>query len=172
MRRRQPPLPTVWLMTDERLGDALWVAVRHLPRGAGVVFRHHATPELERRRLFARLVREARARRLVVIRAGAPCGYGASGVHKQRPVAGGLRTMPVHTVREARQMGPRVDAVFVSPVFATRSHPGGRALGVRGAEALARSVPVAAVALGGMDAGRFRRLRGFVGWAGIDVWLG
>jgi thiamine-phosphate pyrophosphorylase len=38
-------------MTDERLGDALWTALRRLPRGAGIVFRHYATPPAERRAL-------------------------------------------------------------------------------------------------------------------------
>ena len=62
--------------------------------------------------------------------------------------------------------------VFVSPVFATRSHPGARALGPLRAAAIARGLPVLWMALGGMDAGRFRRLSGlgFHGWAAIDAW--
>ena len=32
-------LPRLWLMTDERVGDALIPAVERLPRGAGTVFR-------------------------------------------------------------------------------------------------------------------------------------
>ena len=50
-------LPTRWLMTDERLGDAIWPALARLPRGAGVVFRHYATPAAERRALFAAVAR-------------------------------------------------------------------------------------------------------------------
>ncbi|HEX4695371.1 thiamine phosphate synthase [Sphingomonas sp.] len=157
-------------MTDERLGDGLWPAIERLPRGSGIVFRHYATPADERRRIFARVVRLARARGLVVVRAGAWCGPGADGVHNRR--GRGWRTKSAHSRAEARAAGRRgVDAVFVSPVFATRSHPGAEALGPRRAERIARELPVAAIALGGMDAERFRGLRGFYGWAGIDAWL-
>lgn len=158
-------------MTDERLGEGLWPAIRRLPRGAGIVFRHYRTPPAERRRLFARVVRLARARGIVVVRAGDPCGYGATGMHGPGRRIAGLRTMPAHSPREAIRMGGP-DALFVSPVHSTRSHPGGNALGPRRAMALARMLPVPAIALGGMDARRFARLRGFHGWAGIDAWSG
>ena len=156
-------------MTDERQGAALWDALRRLPRGAGVVFRHYATPAAERRLLFAQVVRVARAQGLVVVRAGAWCGPGGDGVHNQR--GRGVRTASAHSLAEARAAVRRgADAVFVSPVFATRSHPGGDVLGVRGAERIARAVRVPVIALGGTDATRFREVRGFYGWAAIDAW--
>ena len=58
MNRRQPHpprlwhpkrLPRLWMMTDERQGDALWSALERLPRGAGVVFRHYSLPAAARR---------------------------------------------------------------------------------------------------------------------------
>lgn len=169
--RRRHPVPRLWLMTDERLGDGLWDAVRRLPRGAGVVFRHHATPPKARRALFARLRRIARARGLVLVRAGAMALPGEMGRHKAR--GPGLVTWPVHDAREARDARrARADAAFVSPVFATRSHPGAPALGARRAATLARSLAMARIALGGMDARRFRGLAGFDGWAAIDAWSG
>ena len=166
-----PRHPTRWLMTDERLGDALWAALERLPRGSGVMFRHYATPTAERRRLFARVRRVARRRGLVLVRAGAAAMRGEAGVHARR--GRGLVTWPAHDRREAVaawRAGARV--VFVSPVFATRSHPGARPLGPLRAAAVARGLPVAAIALGGMDARRFRRLRalGFAGFAAIDAW--
>lgn len=168
--RRCHPIPRVWLMTDERMGDDLWRAVRRLPRGGGIVFRHHATPLSERGRLFARLVRIARARGLVLVRAGTVPMRGEMGVHKRR--GRGLVTWPVHDAREAlaaRRAG--ADVAFVSPVFATRSHPAASGLGVRRAAVLARGLPMVRVALGGMNARRFRMVRGFDGWAGIDAWM-
>ncbi len=168
MRRRQP-VPLLWLMTDERLSDDLWRTVRRLPRGAGVVFRHHATPVAERRALFARLLRVARARGLVLVRAGDVAMRGEMGTHRGR--GPGLVTWPVHDLREAgvaRRAG--AELVFVSPVFATRSHPGAVGLGVVRAALLARRCVGARVALGGMDARRFRVVRGFDGWAAIDAW--
>ena len=61
---------------------------------------------------------------------------------------------------------------IVSPVFATRSHPGQEPLGIEAAIALARAFDGPAIALGGMNAERFAPLKGaFHGWAGIDAWL-
>ena len=159
-------------MTDERMGDGLWSALARLPRGAGVVFRHHATPPAERRRLFARVAGVARRRGLVVVRAGTQHMRGEDGAHNRPGRVRGLRTFAVHDARQAtaaRRMG--ADLVFVSPVFATRSHPGARVLGRHRAMTLARAARTPAVALGGMDDRRFRGLRCFWGWAGIDAWL-
>ena len=173
MRHRHPPVPTRWLMTDERLGPALWDALARLPRGSGVVFRHYRTPIAERRRLFARVLRVARARGLVLVRAGPVPMPGEMGVHARRGC--GFVTWPAHDRREAMagvRAGARV--LFVSPVFATRSHPGAPALPRWRAAAITRGLPVAAIALGGMDERRFRAVRriGFAGYAGIDCWSG
>lgn len=161
------PLPTLWLMTDERIGDLL-AAVRRLPRGAGVVFRHYATPAAERRRLWRRVLRIARARGLVLVRAGADRLPGEMGTHGRR--GAGVRTWPAHSRAEARA-GRRAgaDLLFVSPVFPTRSHPGAPALGPVRARAIGAGLGAPLIALGGMDAKRFRRLRGFGGWAAIDA---
>jgi thiamine-phosphate pyrophosphorylase len=159
-------------MTDERLGDGLWAALRRLPPGSGVVFRHYATPVRERRRLFRRVVRIARVRGLVVVRAGERAGFGEDGVHGGAR-GSGLRTAPAHDRREAVAAVRRgAEVVFVSPVFMTRSHPGGKTLGERGARRVSQGLPVVAIALGGMDARRFRKLIGFDGWAAIDAWGG
>jgi thiamine-phosphate pyrophosphorylase len=169
--RRADALPTIWLMTDERLGDALWPAIMALPRGAGIVFRHHATDAATRRALFMRVRAIARRRGLILIRAGATRLPGEHGVHNA--AGAGLRSAAVHSVREgiaARRQG--VDLVFISPVYATRTHPGAATLGALRAATIARYVALPAIALGGMDARRFRRLHGlgFHGWAGIDAW--
>lgn len=169
MRARHPDR---WLMTDERQGEALWRALERLPRGGGIVFRHHATPTTERARLFARVAAVARRRGLVLVRAGAPRFRGERGRHGRR--GPGLVTWPAHTRREAiAAVRAGATLVFVSPVFATRSHPGARALGPLRAAAIARGLPVAAIALGGVDERRYhRRLRalGFAGYAAIDAW--
>lgn len=168
--RRCHPVPTRWLMTDERLGADLWRALRRLPRGGGVVFRHHATPAAARRRLFRRVRAVALARGLVLLRAGEMPLPGEHGVHGRRR---GAFSRPVHDRAEAaaaRRAHPRV--VMVSPVFATRSHPGAASLGPRAAVRLLRDVPGVRIALGGMDERKWRRLHGFHGWAGIDAWIG
>ena len=168
MRRRQP-VPRLWLMTDERLGDRLWAALAQLPRGSGVVFRHYSLSPKDRRSLFARVLAVARRRRLVVVRAGRLPLRGEMGVHNGR--GRGLRTASVHS-RAELAAARDADVVFVSPVFATRSHPGVPSLGTVRLGLLVRRARVPVVALGGVDAARFRRLRGLPlhGWAGIDAW--
>ncbi|WP_374943837.1 thiamine phosphate synthase [Sphingomonas sp.] len=159
-------VPTAWLMTDERMGDQLWAALARVPPGGGVVFRHLTTPRAERLALFRRVRSVAVARRLVLVVAGERLPWAAR--HGgPRPV-----TAPAHDRREG-VAGVRKGArmLFVSPVFATRTHPGAKGLGVRRARAIVRGLPVGAVALGGMDARRWRGLQGFAGWAGIDGWL-
>ncbi len=71
-------------------------------------------------------------------------------------------------LRTAERAG--ADLVFLSPVFATRSHPKARPLGVRRFGLIANQAKVPVIALGGMDADKARRLHGAYGWAGIDAW--
>jgi len=167
---RHRALPTRWLMTDERMGEGLWRALRRVPRGGGVVFRHYSLPAGERRRLFARVRRVALLRGLVLVRAGEVRMPGEMGTHKAR--GHGVVTWPVHDARQARAARwAKAEVVFVSPVFATRSHPGGGSIGPRRARVLGRIAAMPIVALGGMDEQQFRRLRGFHGYAAIDAWL-
>lgn len=165
MSRRQP-LPRLWLMTDERQGHGLWAALERLPRGAGVVFRHYALAPSDRRKLFERVRRVARRRRLFLL---AGKGLVADGVHGGR--GRGFRSASAHGLRELRT-AERLGAslVFLSPAFPTRSHPGARALGPVRFGLIARQARVPVVALGGMNRRRARRLAHIYGWAGIDAW--
>ncbi|WP_223276567.1 thiamine phosphate synthase [Sphingomonas daechungensis] len=81
----------------------------------------------------------------------------------------------VHSVEEAEDAkADGATLVFVSPVYPTRSHPGGKALHRPQALRIAKAAGVPAIALGGMDELKSARLEreGFYGWAGIDAWLG
>jgi len=175
MPRRHPRIPPTWLMTDERMGDGLWTALERLPRGSGVVFRHYGVSAAERWKLFAKVAQIARRRGLVLIRAGEPAGRGEAGVHGlARAIRPGLRTAPAHSRREAiAAIRGGADALFVSPVFPTRSHPGAQALGRVRLGLLIRGLGVPVIALGGMDARRANGLRalGVQSWAAIDAWL-
>lgn len=169
-------LPTRWLMTDERGGDPVALAER-LPRGTGIVFRHHATPPAQRRALLEAVARVARRRRLVLVVAGDARARGVAGVHNRR--ARDPRQIVTRAVHSPAQIvtGIRAgaDLLFVSPVFATRSHPDARPLGVVRLGLLLGRRRVAAIALGGMNEARFARvarLPGVIGWAGIDAWDG
>lgn len=164
-------LPRRWLMTDERQGEALWSALERLPKGGGVVFRHYSLARPERRALFERVRHVARRRGLILIAAGDLPLPGARGVHKRR--GAGLRSASAHNLRELRAAERAgADLVFLSPVFATRSHPGAAPLGPRRFALIAHQARVPVIALGGMNEERFRALGGAYGWAGIDAWLG
>lgn len=171
MPTRHPPIPRLWLMTDPRLGDALWAALARLPRGSGVIFRHYQLPPRERHALFARIATVARRRGLVLLRAGAEPMRGEAGTHGRR--GRGLTTSPVHSRREAiAAIRAGADALLVSPVFPTRSHPGAPVLGPVRLGLLVHGLRVPVIALGGMDARKARRLKplGIHGWAAIDAW--
>ena len=171
MSKRHSSLPRIWLMTDERLGDALFAAIQALPRGSGIVFRHYATPAVQRRQLFDQVRRLARTRRLMVILAGPPHqaqAWRADGSHGRHR---GAMTAPVHTLAElnaAQKAGAKL--LFLSPVFATRSHPDARPLGRQRFAALCQKTHLPVIALGGMTAARFKRIKslGAYGWAAID----
>lgn len=178
-RRYAKNLPTIWLMTDERVGEAaLLAAAARLPRGkAGLVFRHYSTSRAERRALFDRIAAVARRRRLVLMLAGSPreaAAWGADGWHgrdKRRAGRCMLHSMSVHDARElAAASRAGANFIFLSPLFPTRSHPGGRALGRAGFAALARRADMPAMALGGVRAKHARQLHGIgaTGWAAID----
>lgn len=169
MPSRQP-LPRLWLMTDERLGDRLLDTVARLPGSAGIVFRHYSLVLAERRALFD-AVRQAAPG--PVLLAGTPAlaqAWGADGSHGRHP---GATTAPAHDLAEIRAAEAAGAAlIFLSPVFGTRSHPGAAVLGPQGFAALASKTRLPVVALGGMNAARAKRLSGAYGWAGIDAWLG
>ena len=172
MRHRH--LPRLWMMTDERQGDALWTALQRLPRGAGVVFRHYSLPQKERKALFERVARIARKRGLLLLRAGASLGergWQVDGVHGRR--GPGLRSASVHSLREIRSAErDGADLLFLSPAFTTRSHPGAPSLGPLRFTLLTRQTQLPVIALGGMNAAHARRLNDtrLYGWAAIDAW--
>jgi thiamine-phosphate pyrophosphorylase len=158
-------------MTDERQDARLWRALERLPRGSGVVFRHYRAED--RAEMFARVRRVARRRGLLLILAGPPQLaklWGADGSHgRHRGRRDLVRTAPAHNlgeIREAERSGAQL--IFLSPVFATRSHAEGKPLGRLGFAALARQTRLPVVALGGMN--ERRPLAGAYGWAGIDAW--
>ncbi|QMW22868.1 thiamine phosphate synthase [Sandaracinobacteroides saxicola] len=165
--------PRHWLFTDERLGDSLSPALARLPPGAGIVLRHYSLPPAGRLALARRIVK-ARPDLLLVI-AGEPLPL-PSLTHVprwSRRAPARPFTASAHTPRElSRALLLGAGLIFLSPVFATRSHPGARALGPMRFATLARRSPVPVIALGGMTPARQHRLAplGSHGFAAIDFW--
>jgi thiamine-phosphate pyrophosphorylase len=177
--KRQSRVPAIWLMTDERIATPdLLRAIARLPRGAAIIVRHYSLTEGERRALFDLVRKAARRRGGFVLLAGDATmarAWGADGHHGRTTrvldARGWLHSAPVHDHRElitAQRAG--ADALLISPLFATRSHPAAASLGVSRFAALARTASVPVIALGGVrprHAGLVRRL-GAVGFAAID----
>ena len=168
------PLSKIWLVSDARNDAALDRALKRLPRGSGLIFRHYHLPQAARRARFEQLRRLARqhGHRLVLSGTAAEARrWGADGAYGADLSRGPalLRLVTVHSLRELRR-ARRADAVLLSPVFPTRSHPGGKVLGPLRWQALAALSPVPVIALGGMTPRRAQQMKA-QRWAGIDAFL-
>jgi thiamine-phosphate pyrophosphorylase len=169
-------LPPLALMTDdERLADPL-AAARALPRGSMVVVR--ARDAARRAALAQAMAALSGARGLVVLIADDPAlAARADGLHlPQARAAQAVHWRAAHprwiitaAAHGATVSDDSLDAVFLSPVFPTASHPERAALGAARANAMAQALTVPAYALGGIDARNATLLRGFVGIAAIGA---
>lgn len=179
MRKRQPvpadALPRLWLLSDARNDAVLERALERLPRSSALVLRHYHLPPDERQARLRRLARIARARGHIVVLAGTASQAMASGALGAYGNAarlargpGMLRLVTAHNLREiGRAHRARADAILLSPVFPTRSHPGQPALGPVRFRLLAARAMVPVIALGGMTRRSAARLR-WRRWAAID----
>ena len=173
-------LPALVLMTDDRLADP-FAAARALPRGSMVVLR--AKNAAARAVLAAKLrpITRARGTKLLIADdAQLAQRVGADGIHLPQAHAkwaahwrachpGWIITAAAHTLNAAEARN--VDAVFLAPVFPTRSHPGGRYLGAILTRIIAQQTRTPVYALGGINAATATRLRGakLAGFAAIDA---
>ena len=158
MTARHPALPRIWLVTDARNDAELDHTIARLPRGSGVIFRHYHLMPNERAARLAQVRRLCRrfAHRLEI----AGQGYGPPAPHRTLATAHNLRE-----IGRANRCGAQ--AVLISPVFPTRSHPGGPTLGRVRLLLHARRAQMPVIALGGMSVRRFSGLP-VHGWAAID----
>lgn len=176
MEARQQSWPRIWLMTDERFGERLWEAIARLPAGAGIVFRHYSLTIAKREQLAREIAGIARQRGLALAIAAdvnLAKTVGAQLAHNPSSATDLPFSRSAHTIEEAKAARSAGAAlVFVSPVYATRSHPEREPLGTEGAAKVAQAAGVPAIALGGVNAQNFPLLEseGFYGWAGIDAW--
>jgi thiamine-phosphate pyrophosphorylase len=169
-------LPTLWLISDARNDAVLERALAALPRGSGLIYRHYHLDGPERLARFRALRRAARARGHRIVLADSALTareWGADGIYgSPRSLwprrAGLIHLATAHSLQElglAARLG--ADAALLSPVFPTRSHPGGGTLGAVRFRLLARQAGLPVIALGGMSAARARAL-GWPRWAAID----
>jgi thiamine-phosphate pyrophosphorylase len=168
-------LPNLWLISDQRNDAVLEEALARLPNESGFVFRHYHLEPAPRRERFGQLAFACRrAGHLVVLSADADTAveWDADGVYgppaKLSQRTGLLRFAAVHGTKEIRLADrAEVDAMFLSPVYPTRSHPDGRYLGKNRFLTLASLAKAPVIALGGLNAERAADL-GWPRWAAID----
>lgn len=175
MHTRQP-IPDLWLLSDERNDATLEQALARLPVGSGFVFRHYHLADAMRRKRFEALAAIARAGGHRIILSGDPelaLQWGAEGIYGVPAMLGErscglLRLASAHDAEEVEQANrAHADAVMISPVFQTRSHPGKGYLGIGRFRELAAQAQMPVIALGGMTAERARAV-GSRRWAAID----
>lgn len=186
---KQPSGQRAWperiLMTDEdRLADPL-PTVESLPRGSAVILRHYGFSGREE--LARRLVSMTRRRHIkVLVAADARLAHrvGADGLHLPEAMAalgpgpwrawakpGWMVTAAAHSPAALfRAQASGADAVLLSPVFPTASHPEAAGLGPVRFSRWCRQSPLPVYALGGLTAAGIKRLEGsnVMGFAGIS----
>ncbi|WP_337190883.1 thiamine phosphate synthase [Qipengyuania algicida] len=181
MSERQTPsrnLPFLWLLSDARNDAGLEDALTALPPGSGFVFRHYHLDPKQRRRRFDHLVEIAGKNDHLVILAraswaevaawGADGTYAAPGCELGQRLATGWLLTTAHDEQElAAAATCGADGIFLSPVFPTRSHPDGEALGPERFLALANASTTPVIALGGMTRERAKALP-WLRWSAID----
>ena len=173
-------VPSLVLMTDDdRLPDPI-LAARALPPGAMIVVRARGAA---RRTVLAREIMViARTRALIVLIANDPrlaAQSGADGLH--------LSQVQAHLAAHWRALRPRwfisvaahdmraaaicrfADALLLSPIFPTLSHPQALALTPVRANRMAHGLRIPVYALGGVTPRNARLLHGFAGIAAIGA---
>jgi thiamine-phosphate pyrophosphorylase len=190
-------LPRRLALTDPLRAPDPFALLATLPQGAGLIWRaYDAAPSRE---ALQGLARAARRKHVTLFVALAPEAGRRARFHNRHLAEHQLEipytdhvwlrarrgachiavTAAAHSERAvmaAARAG--VDAVLISPVFATASHPGAATLGALRFAALARlarKLGIEAYALGGVtDPGKIRRLTGSgaTGVAGIGLFTG
>jgi thiamine-phosphate pyrophosphorylase len=164
-------LPPLILMTDDdRLPDPP-ASVRALPKGSLVIVR--AREAARRVQLLDAI--HAIGDRIVLVADDPELAAQADGLHlpaRRAHEAAHWRTHFPRWLITAAAHGakmPDADAVLLSPIFPTASHPGGQTLSAVRANIIAAQSRVPVYALGGITARNAGLLHGFTGIAAIGA---
>jgi len=176
-------LPGLFFFTDDiRTPDPL-AAIAALPNDCGVVFRHYRAPNRTKlARAVVSLCRNENRDCLIGGDVWLAEHVDADGVHFSEAMLHNLAKRPAFVLVTAAAHNAKsleaaqalaLDAVFLSPVFETESHPGANVLGAEGFAALVKTTTTPTYALGGItpDTATGLRSSGAVGLAAIGALL-
>ncbi len=173
--RAPSALPFLWLLSDERNDAGLEQALTALPSGSAFVFRHYHLAKEARRKRFETLSSLARKDDHLVILSDhedVARAWKADGIYgSPARIAEGKGLLRISTAHDGdeiqRAVAAGADAIFLSSVFPSRTHPGAPTLGIQGFNVLAQQSPVPVIALGGMTRER-AELLDWPRWGAID----
>ena len=177
-------LPNLLFFTDPARTPEPEAVAHRLPRGAGVVFRAFGAADAREQGLRLRAIADARGLILLV---GADAelaeAIGADGVHLPERLwrqasalrnakPNGLITLAAHDHGAVRAGSTAdIDALVVSPIFASNSPSAGTPLGLAGLRDLIATTDKPIYALGGIRAESVKSLEniGIVGVAAVEA---
>lgn len=179
-------LPVLFFVTDPARITHPEDIAEHLPAGCGVIYRHFGEAHaLQRAQLLSRIARLRNLTLLIGDDAELAAEVGAHGVHlpernldKAPALAAAFPDFVFTAACHSLDMLHRpeieaLDAVFVSPLFASRSPSAAQAtaLGVKGIRAFVDASPVPVYGLGGVSCDTIPQLRdsGLSGVAAVDA---
>ena len=181
-------LPPLVLMTDEKRLPEPVLAIKNLPSGSAVIYRHYGLADREG---FGRHLRQAAFEADVLFLVAGDHALAqsleADGTHMPENLAFRLEgsppferadgkksfnTIAVHSHQALeRAAASGVNAALLSPVFATKSHPGSEPLGATKANIWGAQSALPVYALGGISPSNALALKegAFAGLAAIDA---
>ncbi len=171
-KNQQAALPSAWFLTDDNRINKPEDIIKTLPRDCGVIMRDYRLDPIQRRNRAETIASQCQQDKRPFLIAGDPDlakAVAANGVHLSEKILYrfDLDDMPDYWMITASCHGlsslshlnhPRLSALFVSPIFPTKSHIGETTLGLAGLEDIARASHKPIYALGGVTRENFKQL--------------
>ena len=157
-------LPIAWVLTDPRLSD-IEAYIPQIPSDIGLIIRDYETPQREKYvKHLSQWTSQAGLITLVAANPELAKQCDVAGVHwpswaSPQPIQGQLTIFAVHNHEELlRAEAFNADAVIISPVFETKSHPDTPHLGLEGLHSLIKQTTCPVYAMGGITSARMQSL--------------
>lgn len=183
-KQKRSKLPSLIFITDVEKVKNIFMTIENLPKDTLVIIRDYNHPERE---IYAeKIAAICKKRRLKFLVAGdlkLAKKLKANGVHLREDMAKDIRiwrlknskqiiTISAHSASAIQKIqNYNVDAILLSPVFPTSTHPCALSLGIKNFKNLSKQSKIPVYALGGVDKENVEKLEqcNIAGIAGIDM---